>query len=713
MRPPTQQPSSQVISQRRQVPNIMPFARHPSQRPYILTTRTPSNQHQHRPWSATPLRGTTWQQDSYHPPLDLLSIEGSNQPRRTFNQSPVEGEETGSQEPAPSFDETLQSSWPLSQTRERNYSRPVGHINEEPVFFHDQVRLGELSDQHFNHISSPRGALVPRNRHTFPPSKHSNDETRRQEQPDLASSNPGKLACEESQPLSRPGSVSEVRVPVKIQFLEPSTRQQPPYLGSKTPWEIILHLSASTKASELCLQAASHVNTTLDTNEHMDGTTFEVRNKDGRVLDGQDDISTAITSGETLFLAKYTQATVQRPHEESSLDPLGLNLIPNSGTTPHLQAFPFIDRGDQVPPPRKLPFTPRLSTATGDSRAQIAVSARSSLAQPPDPVHRSPIEALQETSSLSIDENTINVAGKKRSAPRQTASRQSRRQKNGLGKPVASDELSDSASSAVPDKVTTRSATAQRNKMQPSGEHQQARVVPETAEARTGVEGTEITSLADSSCMTCRRQKSRCDRAMPECGSCVQKGRKCHYPSTRRKTVIDADGDQSHIKGDIHRSITSGGQPPSPSQSTLNTTIQATPVMRDIAIQACADPVMQDATTQSASMTQAVAVQTMEAEETSKDVDMKDAAMNTTTMGVDAAMETSNCNEIWLPHSQLFVLVSWAKDRYAEQLKKAADVLRKTNPSKKDYREKLGIAAQYRLEFELELREMCEKTLDD
>ncbi|KUI69361.1 hypothetical protein VM1G_11641 [Cytospora mali] len=108
-----------------------------------------------------------------------------------------------------------------------------------------------------------------------------------------------------------------------------------------------------------------------------------------------------------------------------------------------------------------------------------------------------------------------------------------------------------------------------------------------------------------------------------------------------------------------------------------------------------------------------MAVQTEEAKDNSDDVEMKDSATSTLATHIDAAVETSQCNDVWLPCSKSLDLVSWAKDQYDKQLEEAADVLRTTDSSRKDYRDKVYLAAQCGLEFELELRERCEKALEN
>lgn len=465
--------------------------------------------------------------------------------------------------------------------------------------------------------------------------------------------------------------------------------------------EITINIPASTKASEVCLHAASHLNSELKADHHVDGATLEARDKDGHIFNRQDNISKAISGGETIFMMVSTQANLQLPYERPSPDTFNPDLTSNASLTPNPQPPPTA-REDQVPPPRKLPFAPRPGTGTVENTVQLLASSRSPLDEHQNLVNRNSPKGLQEVSPpLSMNGNTNKVAGKKRPESRQATSRQSRRlPKAVLRDNLESQELDKPATPIMPLGVMTRSATTQSTKVKETGEHQQAEMVPAGTAAITADAEPSIEVLAGSSCMGCRRKKFRCDRVMPQCGRCAQGDRKCNYPSTKPKSVTIENKEGTVNVENLDHLITSGSQPPS-----------LGPVMRHIATQASATPVMQDATTQVLARSQDLAVQTEEVEEASKDVEMVDAATHTSTAYTNTAVETARSDDIWLPHSQSFMLMSWAKDRYGEQLKKAADVLRTADPSNEDYRQKVYLAAQYGLEFEMELREMCEKSL--
>lgn len=441
----------------------------------------------------------------------------------------------------------------------------------------------------------------------------------------------------------------------------------------------------------------------------VDHTTLEARDEDGHVLAGHVEILKEMPKDATIYLIERLQATVQQPHKVSSLDPSYPLWTSSSGLDSHGQAHPLIDRGDQMPPPRKLPFTPGLKTGPETSPVQTTAPDPSPLGEGLGPglIDRSSLKAVQEGSPPpSTNGSTKKAAGKKRPASRQSASRQScRRPISRLSNSQASadmSELGDSVTSITTSERITRSAAAQMNGLYEAGDHQQAGVMPAATEAKPAGQNARSGVLAQSSCMSCRNKKLRCDRAMPECGRCEQAGRKCTYPPTRLGSAIVGNKVQLHSNESMESSMASGYQGTS-----------SAPVMRDIATQASATPEMQDATIQVSVGTQDIAVQTEEAKGASEDVEMKDSTTNTLTTYIDAAVKSTMCDDIWLPLSQSLTLVSWARDRHSEQLKKAEDVFRTTNPSRGDHRDKVYLAAQYGLEFELELGMMCEKVLRD
>lgn len=701
--PPPMHPAREDSSQRRHTPKSdMPFTRQHSQRTLQFAARTSSGQPRYRPWTATPDLATVRPQSSSYSPRDLLSREGSSQRTHMLDQSNVEAE-AGSWGPTQSYDQAFQSSRPSSQTQERTTSRPVGQRSHEPGLSQDQVSIDELGDHTPNHISNLRRAQVATGRQSSSTLRNSSAESYKYEQPYPSRSIPEQFGRGQSRLRSRPGSASALLVPFNIQFVGPSSRHEYPY---RSP--LILKLPPSTKAWTLCLHAAKHVNQEFGLS--VDHTKLEAQDEDGHVFEGHVEILKAIQNDAMVYLIECLQDTVQQPYKESSRDPSYPRWTSNPSVVPGLQAHPLIDRGDQMPPPRKLPFTPRLKTGTETSAAQLPAPARSPLAEGPDLTNCSSLNAVQERSPPpSMNDNTKKVAGKKRPASRQAASRQSfRRPKSKLSNLPASahiGELGKSARPTVPPSVTTRSATAQINETQETGDHQQSGVVPaatDATETTTADEGTRIGVLAQSSCMTCRNKNVRCDRTMPECGRCKQGDRKCTYPPTRPGSVMVDNREQTRSNENIDNSMISRGQ-----------TADSAPVMRGIATQASAAPMMQDATTQASTRMQHIAVQTEEAKDTPEDVKMKDLTTNTLTTYIDAAVETAMCEDMWFPLSQSLLLVSWAKDRHDERLKKAEDILRTTDPSKGDHRDKVYLAAQYGLEFELELRKMCEKVLKD
>lgn len=227
--------------------------------------------------------------------------------------------------------------------------------------------------------------------------------------------------------------------------------------------------------------------------------------------------------------------------------------------------------------------------------------------------------------------------------------------------------------------VMTRSVTARTRKIQARGDQNQAEVVPAATEAQTTDEAARTRITAESPCMMCRRRKQRCDLSLPACGLCKQADRTCIYP----------------------RLTTAGHE-------AQNNNIPTTSVGRMLA----STPAVQDVATQTSAKTQDIAAQTEEVTDTFKDVEMKNIAINTFTTWVDAAVQTANCDDVWLPLSQSLELISWAKHRHEEELKKAEAVLREADPSQENYQEKVHLAGKYWLDWELDLRGMCEKALE-
>ncbi|ROV94137.1 hypothetical protein VPNG_09363 [Cytospora leucostoma] len=151
-------------------------------------------------------------------------------------------------------------------------------------------------------------------------------------------------------------------------------------------------------------------------------------------------------------------------------------------------------------------------------------------------------------------------------------------------------------------------------------------------------------------------------------------------------------------------------QSASPSRSPLTGCPEMANGESRTAVQEVSPPLSMEDGSASAVKKKHAAVQTVESDDTIK-VEMKDRSANTSTNCVDAAVESAEHDDRRLPYSQSLELVSWTMFRYEEQLKKAVNVLRTSDISREDYRDKAQLAAHYLLDLERELRQMCEKAL--
>lgn len=504
----------------------------------------------------------------------------------------------------------------------------------------------------------------------------SSQETHYYQHPHSSSSPHPDSALRDShaRPQSRPGSASQLRVPVKIQFHEPRSGLSHPSSSPKTRWELTLNLLPSTKTWELCHHAASHISREFSTS--LDNMTFEVRDIDGHVLEEHDSISTILPKGAMVFLTECTPASTHRPPEDLSLEPGCIQ-----------EVHPTTSSEGQVPPPRKLPFT-SVNTNTAIPTAQTANPSRSPLAGCLETANRESRTAVQEVSPpLSLVDGSGSALRKKRSRPSSRAST-AKRSRPASRRPETLPDGPGTVSGNSPPPVHT---VEHKIPQEPIGQTERPGVKTRSATAQSSkIQATEIQqppateaeiSNKDNRCMGCRNKKRQCDGSIPTCGLCKQSGRKCIYPKAHVDEVL------SYNKEDVHHYTTNGGQLPTSAPTT------------------------QDAATQVLTTTQDVAVQTVETNDTRRGVEMQDRSMNTFNECVDAAVEPAERDNRRLPYSQSLELVSWTMLRYDEQLKKAANILRTSNISREDYRDKAQLAAHYLLDLEGELRQMCEKAL--
>lgn len=192
--------------------------------------------------------------------------------------------------------------------------------------------------------------------------------------------------------------------------------------------------------------------------------------------------------------------------------------------------------------------------------------------------------------------------------------------------------------------------------------------------------------------MGCRNKKRKCNRVKPVCGPCLKDNRPCTYPNIQEPAATVSTADKA-----------CGGEGPENIAHPMGLVGQAvTPL-----------PVMSDALTQTSYTwnSRDIATQTQLVENGQEDVDMVDVGTDPCSLYTDAGTETGRCNDIWFPFSQCAEVMIWAGKRSEDQIEKAAEVLRITNPSHEDYRSKVEKAAVYAVEFEKEIRDKCEEIL--
>ncbi|KAK7733656.1 hypothetical protein SLS53_008122 [Cytospora paraplurivora] len=97
-----------------------------------------------------------------------------------------------------------------------------------------------------------------------------------------------------------PLSASKRAVPIKIQILNLTDRDNFPYTSVEARWSFTMNLMPLTKIKELCIHAAGQVQRLCSA--VVDGTRMEARDRDGHIFHGQETISEETLNGETIFL---------------------------------------------------------------------------------------------------------------------------------------------------------------------------------------------------------------------------------------------------------------------------------------------------------------------------------------------------------------------------------------------------------------------------
>ncbi|KAH8763181.1 hypothetical protein F5883DRAFT_560070 [Diaporthe sp. PMI_573] len=499
-------------------------------------------------------------------------------------------------------------------------------------------------------------------------------------------------------PTERPSSpsspFSDSGVPIRIQVL--SLLDQPRYssLHSKIRWEFTLHLLPSTKMYELCLHAASYI--LREYRVPVDGRDLVAQSMDGSLCEDQDSLSDESLQGQAVLLVERgllsTGKSVPVKSRDSYPESLHVDWRPEAGkldgshTASIREPRPHAtDEPDQVPPPRQLPF-PSVATSSTSKPA-----ARSPLSERPD--------LMNANAPARADKRSTQPASQTEAAAEKQPNQSQKRPTTISRRPVSStsgsklNSVTGAAESSKPQASARRPETSlgiRRKSKTCSGDEGVS--MPPVIGSLTSDNGVRTEELATSSCIGCRNKKRKCDRSKPACGPCLKDKRHCKYPN-------------------IPKVAATGHMPEKACDRPVLDTAAHLMIRRS---QALVPPTMvSDALTQTPHPREYrdVGSQTRGIEEENQDVAMKDLGKDSHKLYTDTSTQTDRSDDFWVPFSQCTEVVLWASNQYERQIQKAVEILRTTDPSRDDYREKLAQAAEYYLEYEEDLEEKLEEVL--
>lgn len=502
-------------------------------------------------------------------------------------------------------------------------------------------------------------------------------------------------------PASRPSPSSDCGVPIRIQVLSLPDQSKHSRTHAEIQSEFTLHLLPSTKIFELCLHAASYIRREYCAT--VDGRALAAQSMDGTLFEDQDSLSDEILQGETLILverrplstarsatANPSVSGIQPSHPERRLEAGHLDRSqPALPRDPPAHAF---DETDQVPPRRSLPFrsvnTPALPSATA--------AARSPLSEKPGLVNADARSRANRRLAppASQDARTEPAATKQPKSSQKKAIIASRRPASSASRrrldpgPGAVEPSEPQISARRP---KTSLGISRKRKAISSDEG-----VPVTTPAAIGslLSNDEAIAkeLATTACMSCKNKHRKCDRSKPACGPCLKDNRLCTYANVPTAAATGQNSKDTCNRPDsdtvTHPTIL-GSQ-----------TLASPPVTSDALTQTCHPTKYRDNSPQ----TQGI-------EQGNRDVEMNDVGTDPYNLYTDASTETERCDELWVPFSQCAQVVLWASNEYEKHVQKAAGILRTTDPSQDDYRDKVAQAAVYGWEFENGFRERFEQSM--
>lgn len=504
-----------------------------------------------------------------------------------------------------------------------------------------------------------------------------------------------------SRATSRSSTLSDRGVPIRIQVIDPLDEPNHALwsINPKIRWEFTLHLLPTTKIWELCLHAAGYIS--REYHATVDGNTLAAQSTEGTPFKHEDSLSDEVLQGQTIRLieggpssmAQSLSANLRR----SSLKPLHSGLrseasrLDGGRHASPPNPFPHgIDDDDCVPPPRQLPF--RVATTPAPLRSPTSnPAARPPLSERTDLMNANPRSHPDQTSAQPASQET----GK-----RAVASKQSNNSQRHL---IAIPRRR--ASSATGSKLDSATVTAIASESRTSGKRSETslgtRRKRKAPSSDTGVSAAVLpivhksgaNDLSTRSCMGCRNKKRKCDRSKPACGPCRKDKRPCTYPNIPVEAVPSHSPEKPREKPgldtDSHPMILRGQAP------------EFAPISSDASAQTNHATMFRDIGTQSEAIVHV-----------KQDAEMKDVGTDPSNVYTHACTETDMCDDLWVPFSRCAQLVLWANDQYKRTVQQAADILRTTDPSQDDYKDKLTQAAVYAGEFMDEFRDKYAQALE-
>lgn len=679
-RPMRPQSQTTVHGPVRYSPSQLVYRSHTA-RPDMTLVPGYSSQNSSTPGTAVPVRGRTPSQANRY---WSSPFSGPRDPRRSFapydTTHPRRLPSTG---PGPGI---LGEGEPLF-----HYPLKKDPRSSSPLHYGIDTITGNVPDEHYHDLFHGRTASrLGRNLPSSP--RIDSDRTYSLEGYPLSRPPTGR-------PASRPSPSSDRGVPIRIQVLSLAEQQRYSRTHPEIQWEFTLHLLSSMKIFELCLHAASYIR--HEYNATVDGRALAAQSIDGTLFEDQDSLPDEILQGETLILVERRPWSTARPATVNSsgsyLETLHAGLRPEmsklDGAQPALPQDPFphaFDETNQVPPPRQLPF-PLVSTSAPPRSSSSRTAARTPLSERPDLMNADARSGANKGRAQLVSQDVSTQSAVKKppnSTQRRSVTTSRSRASSANGRKLGpAPGKTDSSGPRTSARRPETSLGIHRKRKAPSGGRGASVAPPSAIGSLLSIDEVIAKDLATTSCMGCRNKHRKCDRSKPACGPCLKDKRLCTYANVPNAAAT----------GHIPKEARNG---PSPDTVTHPMILRSQPVVSDALTQTNFPREYID-----------IGSQTLAIERGHRDIEMKDAGTKPYNVYTDASTETDRCDELWVPFSQCAQVVLWASNEYERHVQKAAEILRTTDPSHDDYREKVAQAAVYGWEFENGFRERFEQSM--